>query len=294
MKYMLDVHKVLFPVPASVCEATTSCVETWHRNTKMEQLKKNTEGVLRAVLISSPRGVPVHRLDREYKAMIGNTVPFRQLGYQSLDAYLKSIPHVASFSSYNGETVIKGVATEAEQHVAKLVAGQKKPKLRKSAPARRPTSSGRIVGSKISHPVHSRLGPRFVPPRMQSKQSSIPARNDSSINKPHSSALSLLGLRTLVIQSAASGGGFASNFKKSTHPFTHSQPVHSPSNRKVELVHSAPLKSSTKKSADLTVNVSGYTRVVSSEDLSSKTKRKEAATSLLSGNAYWKFLMCME
>lgn len=252
----------------------------------MEQLKKNTEGVLRAVLISSPRGVPVHRLDREYKAMIGNTVPFRQLGYQSLDAYLKSIPHVASFSSYNGETVIKGVATEAEQHVAKLVAGQKKPKLRKSAPARRPTSSGRIVGSKISHPVHSRLGPRFVPPRMQSKQSSIPARNDSSINKPHSSALSLLGLRTLVIQSAASGGGFASNFKKSTHPFTHSQPVHSPSNRKVELVHSAPLKSSTKKSADLTVNVSGYTRVVSSEDLSSKTKRKEAATSLLSGNAY--------
>lgn len=110
----------------------------------MEELKKKTEAMLRAVLISSPRGVPLRRLNKEYSSITYSSIPHPELGFPTLDSYIKSIPHVATLTrDVDGEFVVKGVATESDQHVAKLIAKQRKPKKRSKGaakPSRRPLS----------------------------------------------------------------------------------------------------------------------------------------------------------
>lgn len=166
----------------------------------MEEQKKKTEAMLRAVLISSPRGVPLRRLDREFKSITFSSIPFREIGHASLESYIRSIPNVASVTKdLDGEMVVKGVASESDKHVAKLIAKQKKPKKRSKplARPRRPTFVSRPHASRpvavhrpmvatrpvvlrtplmaVTSPVinarpslHSRSGPgiRFIPPRM--------------------------------------------------------------------------------------------------------------------------------
>lgn len=168
----------------------------------MEEQKKKTEAMLRAVLISSPRGVPLRRLDREFKSITFSSIPFREIGHASLESYIRSIPNVASLTKdLDGEMVVKGVASESDKHVAKLIAKQKKPKKRSKplAKPRRPTFVSRpyasrpvavnrpvvatrpvvlrtpvmavtspvIVNTRPSLPSRSGPGSRFVPPRMR-------------------------------------------------------------------------------------------------------------------------------
>ena len=164
----------------------------------MEELRKKTEAMLRAVLISSPRGVALRRLDREYKSITFSSIPFKEMGCASLEAYIKSIPKVATLKrDVDGEMVVKGVASESDQHVAKLIAKQRKPKKRSKPAAlpRRPKFVSRPYGNrpvafsrpvvvtrpivvaprplittvvKPSFPSAPRSGPanRFIPPRM--------------------------------------------------------------------------------------------------------------------------------
>ena len=135
---------------------------------KMTDLKKRTEAMLRAVLISSSRGVPLRRLDREYKSITHQPVPFLELGFSSLEEFIRSIPHVASLArDVDGDVLVKGVASESDQHVAKLIAKQKKPKIKGKAKSRRPLMRPQVVTPRSTVP---RIGPRFVPPRLK-KQS---------------------------------------------------------------------------------------------------------------------------
>ena len=142
----------------------------------MEELKKKTEAMLRAVLISSPRGIPLRRVDREYKSITFSPIPFTQLGFRNLEDYLRSIPHVASFTrDSDGELVLRGVASEADKHVAKLISKQKKPKLRKSAPARRPIARSRFYS--VRTPMRPNTRPQTQP---LTRSSHPPTRTQSS------------------------------------------------------------------------------------------------------------------
>ena len=156
----------------------------------MEEKKKKTEALLRAVLISSPRGVPLRRLDKEYRTVTFSSIPFQEMGYHSLEHYIKSIPSVAILTrDVDGEFVVKGVASESDQHVAKLIAKQKKPKKKAKANSRRPTFVRRpkvvprpamvtrqvfmtrppviqVVKPLPAVPRTTGTGIRFIPPRM--------------------------------------------------------------------------------------------------------------------------------
>lgn len=160
----------------------------------MDELKKKTETMLRAVLVSSPRGVPLYKVEREYRSITFEPIPYQKLGFKNLEGFLKSIPHVASIQrDRDGEMVVKGVASEADQHVAKLIAKQKKPKIRKSSARPRKPGFGssatpnRYRGTNFGPRSHtlapkssmqinnlvSNAGgsrgqtPRFVPPRLR-------------------------------------------------------------------------------------------------------------------------------
>lgn len=151
----------------------------------MDELKKKTEAMLRAVLISSPRGIPLRRLDREYTSITFSPLPIKQLGFSSLEDYLRSIPHVVSFTrDRDGDLVLKGVASEADQHVAKLISKQKKPKVRKSAPARKPLSRSSFSS------IRSPTGPRTRPSTRTVTVVRPSVRTQSSVQTKQSGTMS--------------------------------------------------------------------------------------------------------
>ena len=91
---------------------------------------KQTKSMLRAVLISAPRGVVARRLQAEYKSITGTPIPYQRLGYSSLEDFLRSIPDVIhDRPGATGELTFFGVADSSTEHIAKLVSKQRKPKL---------------------------------------------------------------------------------------------------------------------------------------------------------------------
>ena len=171
----------------------------------MEEKKKKTEALLRAVLISSPRGVPLRRLDKEYRTVTFSSIPFQEMGYHSLEHYIKSIPSVAMLTrDVDGEFVVKGVASESDQHVAKLIAKQRKPKKKAKANSRRPVFARRptvvtrpamtrqlfmtkppVVQAVRPLPAAPRptgTGIRFIPPRMMRQAVSQATANSVAYN----------------------------------------------------------------------------------------------------------------
>lgn len=60
--------------------------------------------MLRAVLQSHKNGIALPRLQGEYRSLTGDWIPFKQLGYPTLEAYLRSVPAVVRIeTSRSGE-----------------------------------------------------------------------------------------------------------------------------------------------------------------------------------------------
>ena len=98
---------------------------------KAEVLRK-TKSMLRSVLLSAPRGVVSRRMQSEYQSLTGKTIPYKELGYPTLESFLDSIPDViASGIGVTGEMTYFGRADSSTEHIAKLVAKQKKGKVKR-------------------------------------------------------------------------------------------------------------------------------------------------------------------
>ena len=135
-----------------------------------DRMKAETIAMLRAVLISSPLGVPFQKLYRDYKQLTGKTIPYKELGFDRLEYFIDNIPDVArAEKGPTGEWTLKGIPTAEDKHVAKLISKQKKPRVRKSAKsfAKKPVKS--FGPPKKTHtPVRPPPGGRKVtslPPR---------------------------------------------------------------------------------------------------------------------------------
>uniref|UniRef100_A0AAY3ZZC2 Tudor domain-containing protein 7B n=1 Tax=Denticeps clupeoides TaxID=299321 RepID=A0AAY3ZZC2_9TELE len=90
--------------------------------TDAELVKK----MLRAVLQPSKSGVPLSRLQAQYKEVTGELIPFKQMGHPTLDALLQSMPHVVQLErSRGGEVLCFATGVGEMAHVAKLVARQR-------------------------------------------------------------------------------------------------------------------------------------------------------------------------
>ncbi|XP_043941854.1 tudor domain-containing protein 5 [Protopterus annectens] len=93
----------------------------------MESLKKD----VRSLLIATKEGLAPQELEKEYKMMIGNPMPLRSLGYQSIHGLINDIPDVVSVEhSKDGSILLKAIVTEATKGIADLVAKQKSSKPR--------------------------------------------------------------------------------------------------------------------------------------------------------------------
>ncbi|KAM8984214.1 tudor domain-containing protein 7 isoform 4-T5 [Ara ararauna] len=84
---------------------------------------------LRAVLHPFKSGVPLSELQGEYKSLTGEWIPFRHLGYGTLEGYLESIPGVVRMEgSKMGEVICHAVACSETEPIAQLVARQRSSK----------------------------------------------------------------------------------------------------------------------------------------------------------------------
>ena len=90
--------------------------------------------IVRSVLLSASRGVPTHKLGGDYRNFVGKSIndSLHQLGYRSVDEYVRNNGHVVREAvGPMGEPTYFAVTTSDTEHVAKLIARQKKPSLKK-------------------------------------------------------------------------------------------------------------------------------------------------------------------
>uniref|UniRef100_A0A4X1UNT1 Tudor domain-containing protein 7 n=1 Tax=Sus scrofa TaxID=9823 RepID=A0A4X1UNT1_PIG len=85
--------------------------------------------MLRAVLQSHKNGIALPRLQGEYRSLTGDWIPFKQLGYSTLEAYLRSVPAVVRIeTSRSGEITCYAMACTETARIAQLVARQRSSK----------------------------------------------------------------------------------------------------------------------------------------------------------------------
>lgn len=113
-----------------------------------ETKKKKYAPLLRAVLAAKGKvGIPLHMVCREFEEDTFSPLNFKEMGYGSLEQYLRDCPEICRISrAPEGYLVVKGVATEEDAHVFKLVDGQRKN--RKKKPKR---MHGLTVKRKANH-----------------------------------------------------------------------------------------------------------------------------------------------
>ncbi|KAG9430713.1 tudor domain-containing protein 7 isoform X1 [Apis mellifera carnica] len=144
----------------------------------MRYLKKEKEAImereeviknLRACLISSKGGVKMEDLNRDYKMLIDENIPFRKLGYQSLVAFLRTVQSVRIIEKA-GECFVEAIPSEESAHITKLIARQKTVtrKYKKLVNTRKPTPFRQPMMTKKN--VHNKSGNNNVYSQINGRQ----------------------------------------------------------------------------------------------------------------------------
>ncbi|XP_038146649.1 tudor domain-containing protein 7A [Cyprinodon tularosa] len=89
-----------------------------------ESIKK----ILRAVLQSSKTGVPLSRLQSDYRSLSGEFIPLGKLGFSKLEDFLRSIPSVVRLENSMGQLRCFAVVCDDTAGIAQLVARQRSSK----------------------------------------------------------------------------------------------------------------------------------------------------------------------
>ena len=97
-----------------------------------EKLRDKVKKDIRALLISAPLGVPAQIFAKDYRQMNGKEIPYREIGYRSLDDFIWSIPDVVRVGmGPTGLVTFYPVATKETQHIVNMIKKQKKPSIKK-------------------------------------------------------------------------------------------------------------------------------------------------------------------
>ena len=97
-----------------------------------DQILDKTKKELRSLLISAPRGVAVSLLAKDYKMVMGKELPYREMGYRNIEQFIQSIPDTIRVGHGPAGLTCYAVANAETQQIARFVASQKKPALKKS------------------------------------------------------------------------------------------------------------------------------------------------------------------
>ena len=81
---------------------------------------------LRGVLLAHKGGVPMTKIGAKYQDITGESVPYRRFNFNSLEAFLQSIPDVCSIPVQDRDLMvkIKGRGTPEIKHIENLIQRQ--------------------------------------------------------------------------------------------------------------------------------------------------------------------------
>lgn len=82
---------------------------------------------VRSLLLSLKGGCTPKQLQDDYLKIIGEPLPYRQLGFSSFTAFLESVPDVVRISGPRQARVLYGQANESTKHIARMVQSQRCP-----------------------------------------------------------------------------------------------------------------------------------------------------------------------
>ncbi|XP_076752241.1 tudor domain-containing protein 7 tapas isoform X1 [Xylocopa sonorina] len=157
---------------------------------------------VRACLISSKGGVKIENLSRDYRMLIDENIPFRELGHQSLIAFLRTVPSVKIIEK-GSDCFVEALPTEESAHITKLIARQKTTtkkhkkfiNTRKQTPFRQPMTRKNVRNTKtVNNNLYSQVSARqtITYPAMSTKitihqNSDKPRYIQSTFGNPSSS-----------------------------------------------------------------------------------------------------------
>ncbi|GFS46470.1 uncharacterized protein NPIL_347141 [Nephila pilipes] len=106
------------------------CSKFVQLNPEKQKLKNTVSIQLRSVVQSCKGGVPLSRLDKDYRAFIGISIPFKDLGSDSLEDFIRSIPDVIYLKkNANGQIVALGVTDTSTAHLFGQISKRKSSKI---------------------------------------------------------------------------------------------------------------------------------------------------------------------
>ncbi|XP_015587926.1 tudor domain-containing protein 7 [Cephus cinctus] len=108
----------------------------------------NVISTLRACLLSAKGGVSIHNLNKDYENLNGYKIPYRKLGYSTLEEFLRTVPGLKAVNK-GGDLIIEAQPTKDSVHITDMIARQrttskKKPRrmaVSRYVPQRRPVPS---------------------------------------------------------------------------------------------------------------------------------------------------------
>ncbi|KAL1465230.1 hypothetical protein WDU94_004817 [Cyamophila willieti] len=130
--------------------------------------KKLIVAALRATVVSQKDGVELHKLNSDYRELEGEHIPYRALGFPSVEAYIRTLTNDFTIVPKQGSLYVVAKKNDTLAHIQDLIKGQSNKK--KSKPAYK-SSRGKFGGfssnynsrsykkpSPISHSSRSGVG----------------------------------------------------------------------------------------------------------------------------------------
>lgn len=119
--------------------------------------------ILRSCLLTSKSGTPIDQINRDYKSIEGEPIPYRKLGFATINEFLRNVPGLL-MSNRNGTKYIEAIPNSATAHIATMVSEQRAPKKKRkpmdryTQSYRRPNVPPRSNYNNQSSSYHSRTG----------------------------------------------------------------------------------------------------------------------------------------
>ncbi|XP_026493738.2 tudor domain-containing protein 7 [Vanessa tameamea] len=86
--------------------------------------KEQVIQALRATLISVKGALTVKQCNRDYRELQGEWIPYKKLGYPTLEKLFQDVPGF-KITQINGDWVVDAIASQETQHIASMVSRQK-------------------------------------------------------------------------------------------------------------------------------------------------------------------------
>ena len=77
--------------------------------------------LIRCVALTDKDGFTMTTFIKAYKQFENKECPFREMGYQSFEQFLRSMPDVIEFREVDGKEIIFGIPDQYTEHVTKMV-----------------------------------------------------------------------------------------------------------------------------------------------------------------------------